>query len=525
MNKLVKIAIIGTGQQETLDLSTGTAVDELNKQLTHEQKERKLLLAAGAWGMYRQAGYVARSLQLSQTPAPAEEKAQCSARMAQLISTFLQGDQQVLLPEALRLLAQFQRRLPHELLPQVLEYGAGHKDVREALVPVLGERGHWLAQFSPAWSWATREQRHAHLKPLADLETLWQERSVRQRAEILAYVRGVESAIARDWLATTWKQDNADARLQFLTLLETNLSALDEAFLEKALDDRSEKVRTQAAAMLRLIPTSAYNQRMLERAEGCLQYSDKVWQVSKPAQLDSQWRHDGLTKESELTAKPRLWPAQVMHILAHVPPAHWDARFSVSPAAMIKGISKAKDITDDWRRAVIEAWSDAACQYQAVAWFEPLLDWWSKHREHDHDSYRKLLKHLPQERAEQIILSSLFKGKGADWLDDLEILPRPWSSAFSKECVKILQENAALLAKNNDYTYYYKATQLLNMLVTALPSDCFEIAVTGWNFVTQTETGKKAKQNDWLVNHWNEQIKTLETLLQRRTELTKEIVQ
>src|SRR5215469_3903858 len=105
MNKLVTTAIVGTGQQATTDLSTGTAVDALTKQLPTEQPERSLLLAAGAWALYQQAGYTVQVPRVPQQPAPAEEKDVCSSKVAQIISGLLQGRHDILLSEALERLA------------------------------------------------------------------------------------------------------------------------------------------------------------------------------------------------------------------------------------------------------------------------------------------------------------------------------------------------------------------------------------------------------------------------------------
>ena len=60
MERIVTTAIVGTGQIQLQEASTGTPVDALAAQLVGEQ-ERKLLLTAGAWSIYRRAGYCARA--------------------------------------------------------------------------------------------------------------------------------------------------------------------------------------------------------------------------------------------------------------------------------------------------------------------------------------------------------------------------------------------------------------------------------------------------------------------------------
>ena len=513
MNKLVTTAIIGTGQQATTDLSTGTAVDALSKQLACEQPERTLLLAAGAWALYQQAGYSAQALQISQSSAPAEEKLACSSRMAQQMATFLQGKHDVLLAEALERLQRAQQKLPHELLPQALMYGTKHKKLQTALLPVLGERGRWLAQFSPEWNWAISLDPTFINKPLADLEVLWQEGTLPQRVEILRYVRTIEPDTAREWIISVWKQENAEARARLLASLEVNLSEKDEEFLERALNDRGKSVCAQAIQLLADLPSSAFNQRMRERADTLLHYENGSLHVNLQDKFDPNWRRDGITQDGK---HKNLTTESLLRIISLVSPAHWEERFAVSPARLIAASGTSEGTSNGWVE-VVKGWTIAAAHYNTTNWFELLLYWWSKHAPEDSDEYIELFKHLSQERAEQHVLSNLFKGTA--WMEELIALPRPWSSSFSRACLQTLQQKAAeLVQDNNNYSYYYKAEELMDTLATALPPDCFDLALAEWEFPADQ------KQQNWYVKHWNDQLDNLKTLLRIRKNILKEIM-
>jgi hypothetical protein len=515
MNKLVTTAIVGTGQQATIDLATGTAVDALTQQLTREQPERTVLLAAGAWALYQQAGYSPQELQISQSPAPAEEVRVCSPKVAQILTDFFQEKHDILLPEALARLQQVRQRLPHELLPQALVYGAKSKQGRAALLPVLGARGRWLAQFSPAWNWASQTKAAFVDKPLPEIEVLWQEGTLQQRVEILRSVRTEHPDVALSWIVATWKKESVEARTQFIALLEINLSVEDEAFLEQALNNRSEGVRKTAAHLLALLSPSAFNQRMRERADTLLHYTDGMLQITPPETFDPTWKRDGITQDGEHGSE-NIW--LLFQVISHVAPSHWEERFATSPARLLENI----EITG-WSEGVVKGWTVAAKRYNATAWFEPLLDWWSKHTNQDDKDkeYITLLNHLPQDRAEQYVLSHLFVG--TIWIEELIALPRPWSSSFSKICLETLQQRALELANSPDnYRIYLASFPLIHTIVTAIPLDCFDLAFAAWTFPSEPADTKNS--NAWSIKYWMDQENDLKTLLRLRKKILKEIL-
>src|SRR5262249_60354209 len=144
MDPIVTAALIGTAQRSADDTATTPEVDALIAALPEGEAERALLLRAGAWSVYKQAGMMANEAIEAPAPAPEERLHPCSPVAANLLRQLIGGQNDELLPEALSRMRAAGLRLPFDLLPVAL--GMRNNDYRAALAPVLGERGRWLAQ-------------------------------------------------------------------------------------------------------------------------------------------------------------------------------------------------------------------------------------------------------------------------------------------------------------------------------------------------------------------------------------------
>ena len=188
-NTFITTALVGTGQQKSNAVGTGTPVDGLVNQLDEDNAERRLLLSAGAWSIYRRAGQVPERIALEVQPAPPEALAACSPTIIPTLQGLLLGQHSELLPEALARLQCAGLRLPHELLPAALALGTQKAELRAALVPVAGERGRWLSQYNTEWHWCA-EFLPGTAQPLPDeAETIWQEGTLAQRCALLRRLR------------------------------------------------------------------------------------------------------------------------------------------------------------------------------------------------------------------------------------------------------------------------------------------------------------------------------------------------
>ncbi len=372
MEKLVGVALVGTARQHgPLDTTTGAPVDDLTATLPADEPERALLLRAGAAAIYRQAGQIT-SAQIDAPkarPAPPETRPVCSPSLAALLRQMLK-DGNVLLPEALERLNRAGLRLPYDALPEAL--AAQDDAVRALLAPTLGERGRWLSHFTPSWNWVDGALIEAKGELPPDAETIWQEGNLKSRVAVLRRARANDPELARNWVASVWKQEKAETRGELIGCYAVNLAADDEPFLEVALDDRAGGVRETAVKLLTRLPGSAFAMRARERADAMLSYADGAFDAKPPRDFKPAWARDGMTakpeKSNEEGKGPRAtWLTEAVSL---VNPAHWQERFALTPEQLIAAAE-----TTDWSSALSQGWTNAALAHQATEWMLPLWRW------------------------------------------------------------------------------------------------------------------------------------------------------
>lgn len=460
MKAMFQTALAGSARQTMRATETGTPVDDLTARMPEGEAERKLLLAAGAAQVYIQAGKSAQSGGVLLDRATEERLPVCSRQAAQLIESLLRGEHADLLPEALERLAQSGRRLPPTLLPAALS--VGQAEARSAMVAVLGERGRWLSRFNPQWHWVEGALVETADASLEDAERLWQEGTPGQRRGAIRRVLMEQPSTAREWIAAVWRQEKADFRLELLNVIGSGLSHEDEPFLEAALDDRSSNVRARAAELLARMPGSALLARMRERADMLLDYSPPPQQrlktlmrsvfggaeqsgtltVRLPDQLDKATQRDGIAPKPPEGLGERGW--WLTQILAMVPPAHWERRFTAQPAQLI-----AAAVHDEWSMALIEGWSRAAILHQDSDWALALWKrWYDVDQKNTYyprvatSMLTSLVALVPQTAAVEIMRRQLIEGKDFQphtWQLILSSIPRPWSADLAQAYVEKLK--------------------------------------------------------------------------------------
>lgn len=514
--QFVTTALVGSARQEQVDVATGTSIDALVAELPAGEFERRLLLQAGAWAVYRQAGEIAEHLDEAPDPAPVESLPVCSPSIVRILHSMLLGEHENLLPVALQYLREARVRLPYELLPLAL--AARTTSLQSVVFPVLGERGMWLSQFNPEWAWVKNFLPATDDALPDDAETIWQEGTIRQRSEILRRLRAIDAAKALAWLEGVWKQEKAEARLELLKSLEVGLSGEDEPFLEKALDDRAASVKAIVPAMLARIPTSAFAQRMSDRADAIITSVQGKLKLKLPAAFDKAWLRDGIVEKPQSGLGERAW--WMIQIVASVPPTHWEAQFNMTPAALITMAD-----ADKFGNSIIEGWSLAAQLFDAQHWIEPLWDWW--HRQ----QYKKTLSgtttsnmreelillmpaRLVESKVQHMMLNSTLL-EGADWDSLLAEVPAPWSNEFGDVYLQALQRHIGSLelTKKNYYPYSDSWFNSLETAATRLPASCFEAALVVWPL---------PEGDSWQHQQWREQLQEFTNTLRIRQRLHEE---
>lgn len=372
-NDLTQIALLGTERQTLASPLGQDPLARLQQRLDLAQREPFLLSAAALSSLYERAGRLpAQDTAAVPPPCAAESLARVNHRAGMLLLRLLGGEHGALLGEWLTLARQAGCRVPPEALPALLGTGATRLDLREAIRPVLGERGTWLATLNPDWTWVS--------DAASGDDSAWETGERAARLAVLERWRRVDPGRARDLVARTWKEDPPEDRTAFLAALDPGLSMADEAFLETALLDRRKEVRHTAAGLLARLPDSALVKRMVDRAAALLRWTagtDGSWarlararpavlEVTLPDQCDKAMQRDGLEVRPPQGLGEKAW--WLIQMLEVVPLRTWTRAWNVAPTDIV-----AASQAGEWKDVLIEAWTRAATRQHDAEWADALF--------------------------------------------------------------------------------------------------------------------------------------------------------
>ena len=152
------------------------------------------------------------------------------------------------------------------------------------------------------------------------------------------------------WWSRPGRREAAVDRATLLAALRTGISVADEPLLERALDDRSLKVRAAAVLLLDALPTSARADRMADRLRPLLRHRGlvrKQIEVDLPSEPDEAATRDGLTRPTSVGSVRGWW---LQRIAAGAPLDVW------TDVAGTDVRSTWRQVTDhDARAGIVEA--------------------------------------------------------------------------------------------------------------------------------------------------------------------------
>lgn len=373
--EIVSSATLGTERANVALPPAPGQLGELLDQMDASNPERYLLGVSAAIALYRKAGQVPSIKKTLPQPAcEPDELPRCSPAAASRLATVLSGKYGTLLPEWLMLADKNGKRVPEELLPELLEWGTANPDQVDLILPVIGRRGIWLAALNPAWV-VIHTARLAVSAQDDQLEESWQTGDRKSRRVLLRLLRAKTAASGRKLVASTWGEESADDRAAFLATFETNLSMQDEPFLEAALDDRSKEVRQTAARLLARLPQSRLVARITRRVQPLLRLEAGRWPLRRarfevifPETCDAELIRDGVEAKpprGKTIGEKTWWLLQMLEI---VPPSFWGQAWN-KPADELLDIAA----QGDWRELLHEAWFTATMRHRQVEWAESFL--------------------------------------------------------------------------------------------------------------------------------------------------------
>jgi Family of unknown function (DUF5691) len=320
---LVAAALLGTDRQNELPKPNDSTIGTFLTQLPEATTETTLLSRAAALNLYSKAGQKPLTVS-AQLPIACEgdDLPVCRRRALSYLHQTLQSDRKAQLPECLRLIAQARWRIPERSLPRLLAVGAKQPDLRPLILPVLGKRGHWLAQQLNLGSDSV----------IAQDASIWETGTKAQRVQYLAELRSQQPAQAREQLEQTLRQENAQDRAKFLKTLQIGLSDTDRLFLETCLCDRSQEVQKVAISLLIQLPQSSLCQQALALIKTAI-IDNRPTQGTVDLIPSQQWSESvSLLKLAALPPSQNLGQSatELAGILSWVPLQSWVEQFNIT---------------------------------------------------------------------------------------------------------------------------------------------------------------------------------------------------
>lgn len=327
--------------------------------------EAALWQSLGALDLWERSGFVAPH-EPAPPPLPAaapETLRPCPPRAQAVLTQLLRGLHPAgLEAEWLRLLHRHGGHLPAHALPKLLDAATRQGALRALVLPVLGERGRWLARLQADWEWAAAG---------ADADaSLWDTGTPEQRVAALRDWRARDARAARTALDAAWRSEPPEQRAVLLGALAVGLGPDDEAFLEAALDDRRKEVRAAAQRLLTRLPRSRLAQRMLDRLLPLVRIDPSGGlELTLPATLDATMRRDGIGAAPHHGLGEKAGWA--VDMLAAVDPHVWTQRFDRAPHACL-----ALAEHGEFAAVFVRGWALAVQRQDgASAWLRDFLIW------------------------------------------------------------------------------------------------------------------------------------------------------
>jgi hypothetical protein len=341
---LVNAALVGTERQPNAPLQGGGAIGEFLAQLPASGAEAHRLGQVATLALYRKAGKraVRLSTQLTNTCA-VDDLAVCPSPAVPYLLRMFNGEMSPILPECLQLIAQAGWRVPPRLLPSLLDMGSQRSALRALILPVLGQRGVWLAAQNSNWAYAIATSDIA----------VWETGTRQERLQYLRQMRQRNPVLAREQLAAAIAQEAAKDRVAFLQILDTGLSQEDLPFIESMLDDRSQEVRQIAVDLLLQLPNSSICQQALVELQALVQVEHPAKGTPKialslPSSVSPKLQQAGIDRPLNIAKKLGKSATQLARLISFVPLDSWPQQFAVEVSKLLNAIAQ-----HQWRDAIM----------------------------------------------------------------------------------------------------------------------------------------------------------------------------
>lgn len=516
-NELIKNALLGT---EKLPLQEAILPDSIRNILDKTDKqdpEGLLLKAASLTWTYTQAGQSPMQFVLPDiAPSPDETQDFLSNDAISVLKKLITAEHfnPYLFELFLDKCIENQWVLPENTLVSVLNIS--NKSLQSKIRKVLGKRGEWLTQFNETWQWSA---------PQNNDFLIWQEGKPTERKEAFARLRKQQPNEALELLVTSWEQESAKDRKDFVNLLAINLSNADEGFLNTASEaltqsKSSQKPVTieilQAINLLRLkIHKSSFGMQVFEQIssyirqkKGLLGFGTSL-KLDLPQNEDTFWNGSmlnlsfGFDKLSSIkgVSDAEYWFSEFVRQLH---PHYWIDYFGGDFKKVLSFFSSADGMTKKDKSLFLYPFSEAMhlAETPLVEIFFEVMNQQIKEVKWNH-----LIKRIPRENQEFIIKKHLVLDIQSLKNYLLEDTIYEWRDDFSRYVVKQLAQEM----QTNSY-YGLSDKDFIHRLSRKLFPKMEDILLDAGKIITQ----------EWQRNYWeNTFVAYLLIQLQLKEEINK----
>ncbi len=359
-------ALLGTERQPFQLPNISGNLGNCLSQLSDRPNEAALLSAVGIVSLHQRVGWLPEARSVTQVEScSSDDLPRCSPRAARCLQQILEGQFPQLLSEWLEKAAIAGQRVPEMLLPSLLDKGRQQRELRSPILPVLGQRGRWLAAKNPDWNYAVA----------LTTEVDWETGTPSARLLYLQDLRSHNPDRAIELLRSTWKQETAGDRAKFLEIFRIGLSMADEPFLEDGLGDRSKEVRRVAVDLLASLPDSRLCRQVTEHTCRYLSFEREVpsLHVQLPDHLDETLIQLGfelkpLSSVNNKVGEKGWW---LLQMLGATPPSTWIEQSQMSPRQIVKLAQ-----SHEWQNVLLDGFALAAKRQGNHEWLEEVIRVW-----------------------------------------------------------------------------------------------------------------------------------------------------
>ncbi len=365
-NELVKLALLGTNRS-TL---SSTMKAELQSYGIDTEKEitEVVLESAALQAPLQKAGFQPQKWEGENlTISPEEELANCSIKSANHLGLILIGRYPYALTEFVQTMANHNKCLPAELLPELLDKCIKEEELWQTLAPTIGSRGQWLIKLNPTW------QKLA----VTISQEKWEIGTKEERIAILKALRKQDPTEGLKLLLSTWAEDGLAEKTAFLKCLAIGLSDIDEVFLEECLDFSRKGVREHAAILLSELPNSQLQERVFDYLKEAITIG-KENGIEKPIIILPSPKDKALIRDG--ISPKRKWKrggettGMLYQMVSILPPNKWEKLFNRTPENILLFFTKS-----EWSMMLIEGVAAAAALHKDDNWKAVILRFWLAH--------------------------------------------------------------------------------------------------------------------------------------------------